>query len=192
MARPRKATVTKKRTIIMYSELWHASSCVLEAGCNDPHGASWQFLSSIVLTAFAFEAYLNHVGPDVIKTWPSLERLSPLAKFDLVCELLGLRFEKGKRPRQTIEELFRNAMAHARTTLLSPPPVSRDVNDGLDNQLRERPLAHWEPLIETHEFPIRARKDVEAVLTKIQAKRPEPKESLFTRGFGSSRAALAS
>jgi hypothetical protein len=78
---------------------------VLEADRNEPRGASWQFLSSIALTAFAFEAYLNHVGPKIIKTWPSLERLSPRAKFDLLCELLELRFETGKRPRQTIEEL---------------------------------------------------------------------------------------
>src|SRR5579872_224505 len=106
MARPRKAVVTKKRTVIMYSELWHASSCVLEVGRKEARGASWQFLSSAVLTAFAFEAYLNHVGPTIVETWVGLERLSPLAKFDLLCELLKVRFEKGKRPRQTIEELF--------------------------------------------------------------------------------------
>jgi hypothetical protein len=104
MARPRKALVTKERTIIMYSEPWHASLCVLEAGRKEAHGASWQFLSSAVLTAFAFEAYLNHVGPKIVETWTGLERLAPLAKFDLLCELLKVRFEKGKRPRQTIEE----------------------------------------------------------------------------------------
>jgi hypothetical protein len=58
MARPRKALVTKERTIIMYSELWHASSRVLETGRSEPRGASWQFLASAVLTAFAFEARL--------------------------------------------------------------------------------------------------------------------------------------
>lgn len=174
----------------MYSELWHASSCVLEAGRSEARGASWQFLSSAVLTAFAFEAYLNHVGPKIIETWAGLERLSPLAKFDLLCELLKVRFEKDKRPRQTIEELFdfRNTMAHARTMPLARPPVHRDVNDRLDDYLGERPLAQWERLIQTDEFATRARSDVEEVLKAIQAKRPEPKEALFTFGIGSSGA----
>lgn len=95
MPNPRKALVTKERTVYMYSELWHASSCVLEAGLCNPRGSSWQFLSSIVLTAFTFEAYLNHVGPQVIACWESLERLPPQAKFELLCESLGVQFPEG-------------------------------------------------------------------------------------------------
>jgi hypothetical protein len=117
-----------------------------------------------------------------------------MSKFDLLCELLKVPFEKGKRPRQTIEELFefRNLMAHARTLPLSRRPIHRDVNDELDDYLGERPLAQWEKLIQTDEFAARARADVEAVLTKTQAKRPEPKEALFTFGIGSSGATIAS
>lgn len=191
MARPRKALVTKERTIIMYSELWHASSRVLETGRSEPRGASWQFLASAVLTAFAFEAYLNNVGPQVVNSWAGLERLSPMSKFDLLCELLR-PFEKGKRPRQTVEELFefRNLMAHARTMPLPRRSTHRDVNDRLDNYLGERPLAQWERLIQTDEFATRARADVEAVLTEIQVKRPQPKEALFTFGIGSSTAKI--
>lgn len=192
MARPRKALVTKQRTVIMYSELWHASSCVLETGRKEPVGASGQFLSSVVLTAFAFEAYLNHIGPQVVGSWSGLERLSPTSKFDLLCELLKVNFARGKRPRQTVEELFefRNLMAHARTIRLSPRSVQRDVNDNLDRYLGARPLAQWERLIQTDEFATRAREDVKAVLTEIQAKRPKPKEALFTFGIGSSRATV--
>ena len=85
MRKSLKALVEKKRPVIAYSELWHASGCVLEAGLSEARGSTWQFLSSALLTAFSFEAYLNLVGPQAFSCWENLERLPPLAKFDLLC-----------------------------------------------------------------------------------------------------------
>ena len=188
MAKPRKALVSKKRTVYTYSELWHASHCVLEAGIRQPRGSSWQFLSSTVLTAFAFEAYLNHVGLSVISCWSQLERLPPWAKFELLCETLNVKFADGpgKRPLQTIVKLleFRNTTAHGRSEEIKPKEEKRDVNDNLDNYLGQRPLADWERLIQTDAFAKRAREDVEAVLKKLHNARPVPKEGLFTFGTG--------
>lgn len=188
MARPSKVIVTKERSVHTYSELWHASHCVLEAGIREPRGSSWQFLSSAVLTAFAFEAYLNHVGPTVIDCWPQLERLPPWAKFELLCENLKVSFPdgRGKRPLQTIVSLFnfRNKMAHGRTEDLNTGEELRDNDETLDAYLGERLLARWESLIQTKEFPQRAREDVKDVLEKLQAARPEPKEGLFMFGMG--------
>jgi hypothetical protein len=139
MARPPKAQVTKTRMVHTYSELWHASACVLEAGRREPRGASWQYLSSLVLTAFSFEAYLNHAGERVIACWEDVERLPPLGKFKLLCEILGVDFPKGKatRPLQTISELieFRNTIAHGRTGEVTAKPTQRDINDKIDQQL---------------------------------------------------------
>jgi hypothetical protein len=169
----------------------------LQAGERERRGSSYQFLSSAVLTAFAFEAYLNHVGPRVVACWESLEQLPPISKFDLVCELLKVDFQKGHRPRQTIEELFefRNTMAHGRTEHIKPDPKNRDVNDKLDNYLGKRALARWESLIQTDDFAKRAREDVEAVFVKIHAAVPEPKEmepkeALFAFGMESGSAVL--
>jgi hypothetical protein len=186
MGKPPKALVTKERTIHMYAELWHASSCVLKAGQREPVGSAWQFLSSALLTAFAVEAYLNHVGPQIVACWESLERLPPLSKFDLLCELMRVEFKKGERPRQTIEALFefRNTMAHGRTEVLTPEAKRRDINDRLDSYLGERPSAHWQRLIQTDDFAVRAREDVEEILTKVHAARPDPKEWLFSFGMG--------
>lgn len=187
MAKPRKALVSKERTIHTYSELWHASNCVLEAGIREPRGSSWQFLSSAVLTAFAFEAYLNHVGPSVISCWSQLERLPPGAKFELLCETLDVKFADGpgKRPLQTIVKLldFRNTMAHGRSEEVKLKDEMRDVNDKLDNYLGQRPLADWERLIQTDTFAKRAREDVKAVLKKLHNARRVPKEGLFTFGI---------
>lgn len=178
----------------MYSELWHASRSVLEAGINEPRGSSWQFLSSAVLTAFAFEAYLNHVGSSVISCFSQLERLPPWAKFELLCETLNVKFADGpyKRPLQTIIKLlgFRNTMAHGRSEEIKLKDQTRDVNDKLDNYLGQTPFADWERLIQTDTFAKQAREDVEAVLKKLHNARTEPKEGLFTFGFGTHGAHL--
>jgi hypothetical protein len=188
MAKPRKAIVSKKRTVHTYSELWHASRCVLEAGLREPRGSSWQFLSSAVLTAFAFEAYLNHVGPSLMSCWPQLERLPPWAKFELLCETLNVKFAEGvaERPLQTVVKLlnFRNTMAHGRSEEIQPKDEMRDVNDRLDSYLGQRPLADWERLVQTDAFAKRVREDTEVVLRKLHNARRQPKEALFAFGVG--------
>lgn len=186
MQKPKKAHVEKERKIHMYAELWHASNCVLESGINEAEGSAWQFLSSVLLTAFTFEAYLNHVGPKVFQCWPELERLPPLSKFELLCEKLNVKFSGGygQRPLQTIVSLieFRNTMAHGRSNKINPAPYSRDINRNLDLHLRGVPLAGWEKLIKNKKFAMQARKDVDAVLSKVHASISDENESLFSFG----------
>lgn len=181
----KKALVTQERDLNTYAELWHASECVLAAGLAQPRGSSWQFLSSIVLTAFAFEAYLNHVGPQVLSCWGSLERLSPNSKLRLLCEIMkvNLAGTVGERPLQTINQLFkfRNTLAHGRSETITPEVKSVDI-DELEAHRAQHLLSGWELLIESCDFAKRAREDVEVVLKLIQAARPEPKEALFRFG----------
>ena len=191
---PPKVLVHKERVIHTYAELWHASRCVLEAGINEPKGSTWQFLSSAVLTAFTFEAYLNHVGPRTIECWPQLDRLPPWSKFELLCETLGVTFPEGTgaRPLQTVAKLldFRNTIAHGRTVELKVKPEVRLANEGLDSYLGEQPLTEWERLVRDKSFAERAREDVEAVLTKLHEARTDEKEWLFTFGIGAHSASL--
>ena len=192
---PRKVVVKKERSVHTYAELWHASNCVLNAGVEQPKGSSWQFLSSAVLTAFAFEAYLNHVGPRTIRCWEQLERLPPWSKFELLCETLNVRFPDGlgARPLQTIVKLldFRNTIAHGRSLEIKTKPVHRDVNKKLDAYLGERLLADWEQQIQTSDFAVRAREDVQASLVVLHEARIDNKEDLFTLGSGYYGATLA-
>jgi hypothetical protein len=147
-----KALVTKDRSVHTYAELWHASQCVLETGERERIGSSWQFLSSLVLTAFAFEAYLHHVGPAVLSSWESLEQLPPLTKLELLCDALKvpLPAEKGERSLQTIGQLFkfRNSLAHGRSEVLKAEPKHVDVEKVDDHFRQQRLLTHWERLIE--------------------------------------------
>ena len=187
-----KVKVTRKREILTYSELWHASQCVLSAGQQNPKGCSWQFLSSVMLTAFALEAYLNHVGPRVLQCWDGLEKLSPLGKLDLLCEILGVVFPKDKRPRNTLNELikFRNSLAHGQTETISPKATLHDANDDVQTFFESRLLTKWEDKIQNPIFALRVREDVKEVLEKVHAKIPNPKEFLFTFGLTEGGASL--
>jgi hypothetical protein len=188
MEKRNRVIVTKQRTIHMYAELWHASDCVLAAGTQNPMGSAWQFLSSLVLTAFAFEAYLNHMGAATLDRWEDLDALPPASKLALVCEELGVTFPMGygARPLQTVTKLFqfRNTMAHGRSADLKPKHLVR-TSKNYEAALSERVLADWERLIQTEDFAKRARDDVRAVCEKIHAARRDEKEPPFTFGIGS-------
>lgn len=194
MVKPRKAVVTKERPLHTYAELWHASRCVLDAGVANQEGSKWQFLSSVILTAFTFEAYLNHIGPQTIECWPELERLPPWSKFELLSEQLGVKFPagRGKRPLQTVVKLleFRNTMAHGRSQQIKPDPVERDTNDKLHSYLGEQPLAAWEQLVRTSAFAQRAREDAEVVIRALHDARTETTEILFNSGVSLHSATL--
>jgi hypothetical protein len=189
----RTAVVRKERNVRTYAQLWSASRHVLATGLREPKGSTWQFLSSLVLTAFSFEAYLNHVGPTVLSSWDRLERSStPLSKLDLLCEVLKVQLPgKGSRPLQTITELFkfRNTLAHGRSHTLKAPPLRIDA-DELENHLGQSLLTEWEELVRDSSFAKRAREDVKAVVMAIHDAQPEPKEYPFTWGFGTHSASI--
>lgn len=193
MSKPPRVLVTKERDVHTYAELWHASHCVLEKGRADPEGSTWQFLSSMLLTAFSFEAYLNHVGSTLFSQWHHLERLPPWSKFELISEKLELSFPAGQgaRPLQTISKLldFRNTMAHGRSHQITAKPVEKSV-DTYHHAFAEELLSDWETLIRSDDFARRARQDLEAVLNQIHSALPEPKEVLFSFGLGMYSATL--
>jgi hypothetical protein len=179
-----KALITQTRAVHMYASLWHASQCVLERGTEKEKDASSQFLSSIVLTAFAFEAYMNHVGKTLPICWQCFERLPTRDKLLKISELLGVEFKRGERPFKTLQTLknFRDVMAHGKTDdikeeSVAPIELAEDlISQGL--------FKEWEQQITTQEFAKLVRADVEEILTKIHAARPDPKENLFSFGLG--------
>jgi hypothetical protein len=185
-----KALVTQERNVRTYAELWHASSKVLEKGIRDEVGSSWQFLASIVLTAFAFEAYLNHVGAEAVVSWQDSARLPLFEKLELICSTLNVTVPgKHSRPMQTVVELFkfRNTLAHGKTETIKAEPKYIDV-ENVDTHFNSRLPTHWEKLIKGSGFAERAREDVEQVIRLIHDARPEPKEYPFTSGLGTGSA----
>ena len=185
MSKPRKVVVTKQRTVHTYAELWHASDCLLAAGIENPEGSTFQFLSSAILTAFAFESYLNHVGLATFTCWEQLDRLPPWSKMELLCEELGVAFPDGigARPLQTIAKLlnFRNTIAHGRLQEIKAKPIMR-TTENYYSAYHEELLTDWERLVQTDKFAKRAREDVRDVLQRLHDARRDKKEHLFTFG----------
>jgi hypothetical protein len=185
MSKPSKTIVTKQRTVYTYAELWHASECLLAMGIENPKGSMFQFLSSAILTAFALEAYLNHVGAATFKCWQQLDRLPPWSKMELLFEELGVAFPAGTnaRPLQTVAKLlrFRNTMAHGRSHEIEAKPIMRTTENYL-SAYYERLLTDWEDLVQTDTFAKRAREDVGDVLRRLHDARRDKKEPLFTFG----------
>lgn len=146
------------------------------------------------MTAFAFEAYLNHVGERTFACWEQVDRLPPSSKLDLLTEELGVRFPDGPgaRPLQTIAKLlnFRNTMAHGRSGEIRSKPIMR-TTENYHAAYHEELLTDWEQLVKTSEFPTRVREDVKAVLERVHEARKDNKEGLFTLGMGLHGATLA-
>lgn len=80
-----------------------------------PYGQSREIVG--VFSAFAFEAYLNHLGEAELPCWKDLERLSWESKLRVLSERLRFNPDYGARPFQTLKKLFhrRNKLAHGQS-----------------------------------------------------------------------------
>ena len=87
----RKAEVFKERQAITYAEMQRVPRIILDKVKKDPEGAFYQRMANLIFTAFMLEPFLNHAGKSILKCWSNLEwKLSPLAKFNLITEKLGI------------------------------------------------------------------------------------------------------
>jgi hypothetical protein len=184
--RPGQVRVDLQREVNTYGHLWHASWSVLQSVGKDQKGAAWLWMSSALLSAFTFEAYCNHVGPLVLQSWDDAERLSPVAKFEVLCEVLGAdQLPHGEEPMQTVLQLFRfrNEVAHGRSVILVPEPTRHPVGTPPDRLDPLEPRTAWEALLRNDEFATRVRRNVQAALVHLHAARPdEDREGLFDMG----------
>jgi hypothetical protein len=167
----------------MYVEMWQGSTILLRRAKLDASGNYWVLMSTLLLTAFTFESYLNHIGPKLFKSWSVLERLSPLEKLEIVCEKLGISFLPGEQPLQSVVTLFkfRNDLAHGKNQTLSTSEL-RDHSENLDMTLGELPKAEWEKLI-TWAGVTRVRGDVEKIIRELHAAADPDGDPVFAAGF---------
>jgi hypothetical protein len=166
----------------MYMEMWQGSQILLGRAERDAQGNYWVLMSALLLTAFTFEAYLNHIGSKLFQTWNVLERLSPMEKLDVVCERLGISFPSGKRPHNSLRVLFRfrNDLAHGKNQTLSTDEFNYD-DANLDVLLATHLKTKWEKLI-TWKDVKQVRSDVEIVMSKLHAA-ANPGHPLFSPGL---------
>lgn len=112
----RQVLLKKSHHFLPHQELYEAARFQLDAARIHKGKPNHPLLSCLVMCAFAFEAYMNYVGPRVESGWEDFDKASPLGKFRHIALILSLPADFSHRPLQTINGLvsFRNGMAHPR------------------------------------------------------------------------------
>lgn len=178
---------SRERLLITYSEHWHTSNTLLQRGIENPKGSYHQFLGSILFTAFSLEAFLNHVGEDIFKSWGELEKLSTKGKIDVIGEKLGVAVDYGRPPWQAVPEIIgiRNKVAHGKNELLQDERML--TVDTYDEKMGEILRAPWQNYA-TQSNAERARTQVEAICRAIWEKTEFSADELFRSGMQSGTA----
>ncbi|APW61820.1 hypothetical protein [Paludisphaera borealis] len=191
MGKEKKVSIRKTRTVITYAELWHASWSLLKNGKDREEGSHYQFMGSLVFSAFTFEAYLNDIGPKSFseQNWNALERLSPKKKLEVIAEQLGCPVDYGRRPWSIMKKLFefRNDIAHGKSDPITETQVVS--LDDHEKHLWEFAKPEWEKFV-TGGNAERAREDVEQMVKALHEKRGVKGETPFIGGFQDSDISL--
>ncbi len=158
----------------------NASRLALNQAKEIEKGRFYNCMSVIIYSAFCIEGYLNHVGAKIIESWDILERkLSPEEKLQIIYSKLHIFPDKGKRPYQTIKDIFqiRNLFAHPRTEYISETKdIIGDLIDPPDT-----PLLEWEKNISI-EFAEKCHKDTKKVIEEINRLAKLPETPLLSSG----------
>lgn len=133
-----KYIVEGQREVKSYAYMRMAASHSLKCAIDNEEGSFYQFMSSLMFSAFTLEAYMNHLGSAKIEYWNEIESIRYLDKLKVLYLNLGLEFDKSRRPLQTIISLvkFRNLMAHGKTenitatTVINTPTPSYEQKYG--------------------------------------------------------------
>jgi hypothetical protein len=166
-----------------YAAIFHTGWHLLDMAERHELGRLLNLQATTVFFAFAFEAYLNHVGTEELTFWEEIDRISYKKKLTVLSKHLGFTKDVSKPPLQTILQLFelRNALAHGRTqnltikkTSASPPP-----HDAVFNLL---PLEQLTP-----ETVRKYHDDVQAAIELINSVRRVPDKLLWDQGSRASK-----
>lgn len=178
-----KYTYSAEREIRTYAYLCTAAYDALEKASNIKEGSLYQTMSSLIFSAFALEAYLNHVGEKKLEFWNDIERIKPLSKLRVLYVYLGLDFDTSKRPIQTVIQVFkfRNFMAHGKTEKVEGKGTIKTPTRNSAENLVE---AEWEKFCNQKEAE-RAFEDVKIIIKTLCEAAGFDVTFLFSLGNGS-------
>jgi hypothetical protein len=159
-----RVRIKRERDVHTYCELWSAATSLRMQGRAEEEGSYYQFMGSLIFTAFSLEAFFNHIGPKLFPDdWPKRERRGPKKKLEVLAEKLGLEVDYDSRPWEVLRTLFefRNDLAHGKSIKVI------DTTEVPLHKFRPRPiefaLTPWEKFC-TRENAERAREDVENIV----------------------------
>lgn len=156
------AIFESERDIKTFVDLFHGSNILLEKSIKTKEGSYFTTMGSLLLTAFAFEAYLNHLGKEKISFWEEIEKTSIDNKYKILRKEFSITVNN--QPYQTFKDLFkfRNSIAHGRSQILK----EKKMISATDDILKHEPKTSTEEFC-TEKNAIRAREDIELLITEL-------------------------
>lgn len=154
------------REVRTFVDLNHGANVLILKTEEEPKGSYYTTMGALLLTAFTFEAYLNHLGQK-LKLWDEIETIKVLDKYSDLCKELEISQEYSRRPYQTLKALskFRNAIAHGKSQILEE---TKEVSSK-DEPYEHAPKALWEEYC-TVKNAKRAKQDIEEIITELHKK----------------------
>lgn len=115
----RKLQVSSERSVRTYDYLHSAADWALKQAEGTEEGRFFNCMSSIILSAFCIEAYLNHIGSELLPYWDEdiKKGLSIKNKLTIICHHLNFAPDYSRPPFHSFKDIikYRNLMAHAIT-----------------------------------------------------------------------------
>ncbi|VAX19421.1 hypothetical protein MNBD_NITROSPINAE03-655 [hydrothermal vent metagenome] len=154
------------REVRAFAHLARAAKALIEKSEKDQKGSTYTTMGSLILTAFTFEAYLNHLGAEKVEFWDEIESISVKNKYSVMCKLFKITPDYSRRPHQTVKELFkfRNFMAHGKTELKE---VVEDINWKDEHKITP-PKTEWEEYC-TLKNAKRAKEDIDKIIIELNS-----------------------
>ena len=181
----KKHIVEGKRRINTYAYMAMSANNSLNCAMNNERGSFYQFMSSLIFSAFTLEAYMNHIGIKRIEYWKEIESIRYMDKLKILYLNSGLEFDKSKRPIQTITQLvkFRNLMAHGKSENISG---SKEISTPTLDPGTEVVETEWEKFCNCKEAK-RALNDVKEIVETLNSsvENPQSRQMLWSLGSGS-------
>jgi len=177
-----KVKVKRSREVKPFNELASANYVILDNAKQNRAGCFYEYLTSIMLSAFSFEAYLNQIGSKLFDYWDQMERLPWRNKMTIITAHLKLGIDQKRRPFKTISSLFkfRNMIAHCKPELLNTETIEEG---NMEEIRRKKPLTEWENLCSL-EFAQQAYDDVGKLVKMIHDKAGFSIDDLYNRVYG--------
>lgn len=147
-----------------FADLAHGADVLIKKTEQEQEGSYYTAMSALLLIAFTFEAYLNHLGDKSFNFWQEIESIKVLDKYNVLCKNLKLSPDFSKRPYQTLTALFkfRNAIAHGKSQILQE---TKEVS--LQDEMHfHAPKAFWEEYSKL-ENALRAKEDISIIITEL-------------------------
>jgi len=158
------AVFSGEREVRTFVDLSHGADVMLTFAKESERGSYYTAMSSLLLRAFTFEAYLNHLGSKKAEFWPEIDSIRVMDKYAVLCKMLSVSPDFSRRPYQTVGLLFkfRNSIAHGKSVVLKN---SKDVSAD-DDPYQHIPRATWEEY-GTTENAERAKEDISAMIVEL-------------------------